>query len=807
MPLFWLSLAFVAGIIFSASLPLDTTQWLWSAGGVLLFGLARRFLSKASRRRISTPPPIRQALQALRGLPGVTTLSPMVLIVVFCLGAARFQVALPTSDPGFIAWYNASDLETATARVVMGLVVKPPDVRDRYTNLTVQVEQFLPQDESSFKPVHGLLLARVPPGGAWRYGDWIRLEGVLQAPPAAEDFSYREYLARQGIHTYMPDARCRLLLRGQGNPVLASIYAIRDRAQAVIYTLYPDPEASLLVGILLGVERGIPEEVQQAFKATGTSHIIAISGFNMTIIGALFATLFGRVLGRRRGAVAAVIGIGTYTILVGANAAVMRAAIMGGMGLFAKEVGRRQDGLNTLAFVAAVMALFNPHVPWDVGFQLSFMATLGLVLYADPFAQAFVRAASRRMPEAVAQRLAEPVGEYILFTLAAQLTTLPVMAYHFGRISLISLVANPFILPAQPAVMIVGGLATIFGLIWLPLGKLVSFVAWPFVVYTIRIVEFFAKAPARELLLGELALLVVVLYYALLFSLTYLRQHFPSMIASLRPAGAVGTLGILCILAWRAALAAPDGRLHLTVLDVSTAAISGEAILIRTPTGRSLLIDGGPSPSRLSDGLGRRLPLANRQLDWLVAAGAGDGQLGALPRTLDRFRPGNVLWVGPLNSTYTARSLQVYLRGAQIPVSLAEAGHVLDLGQGARLQVLGVGKRGGLLLVEWGCFRALLPLGISAEELASVNDSRATGAVTALLLADSGNPKANPPAWLADLRPKLALVSAAPAARDSLLSEETLEALGGVTLLHTADVGWIHLTTDGERVWVEAERK
>ena len=151
--------------------------------------------------------------------------------------------------------------------------------------------------------------------------------------------------------------------------------------------------------------------------------------------------------------------IGIYTVLVGADAAVVRAALMGGLSLYARQLGSRQDGLNSLGFVAAVMALFNPSVLWDVGFQLSFMATLGLVLYAEPFSQAFIRAASRKLTEETAQRMAGPVGEYVLFTLAAQLTTLPVMVYTFRRLSISALRVNPLILPAQPAVMILGGLA------------------------------------------------------------------------------------------------------------------------------------------------------------------------------------------------------------------------------------------------------------------------------------------------------------------------------------------------------------
>ena len=111
--------------------------------------------------------------------------------------------------------------------------------------------------------------------------------------------------------------------------MLAILYRLKDHALATVYRIFPDPEASLLAGILLGVETGIPQEVQEAFKTTGTSHIIAISGFNIGIIAGLFTLAFSRLLGRRWGAVAAILGIGLYTVLVGPSPSVLRAAIMG----------------------------------------------------------------------------------------------------------------------------------------------------------------------------------------------------------------------------------------------------------------------------------------------------------------------------------------------------------------------------------------------------------------------------------------------------------------------------------------------
>jgi competence protein ComEC len=512
LPLVWLSLTFLAGILlgeyFSASLDSSPLIWAIFAGLLLvLFILPRWLKSKllaCERSRLRLP-----------RWPAPVSIS--LLVLALGAGALRFQSSLPEFNEAYIGWYAGRE----EIFVVEGVLQAPPDDRDAYTHLRVEALRLHRKEEKLFTPVQGLILAVVPAGGEWRYGDLVRLEGRIEIPPHDEEFSYRDYLARQGIHAYLPYGKASRIGHGYGNVLVSGIYALRERFLNTVYRLWPDPEASLLAGILLGVETGIPQAVKEAFKATGTSHIIAISGFNITLLSGLMAALFTRLLGRKRRILAGVLsaaGIGVYTLLVGADAAVVRAALMGGLALFARMVGRRQDGLNSLAFVAALMALFDPSVLWDIGFQLSFMATLGLVLYAEPLSEAFVGWAARRLPLTTAQRLAGPVGEYVLFTLAAQITTLPVMVYHFQQISLTTFLANPVILPAQPPVMILGGLAVFVAQVSAPLGHLAAQVTWPFVAFTIRAVELFAAIPGGVLVLGRVSLLVVVLYYAALLA-------------------------------------------------------------------------------------------------------------------------------------------------------------------------------------------------------------------------------------------------------------------------------------------------
>lgn len=786
LPLMWFSLAFLGGIVLASLVSLSS--WVWIAlclVAVFLLAIAQILAPR---------------------LPASFPLHPFafVLLTALCLGAARYQISVPRFNAFHIAFYNDREYDL----LITGTVSEPPDYRDNYTNLRVQVKAVNTGDREI--PASGLILVRASNNQIFHYGDIIRLRGKLKTPPENEDFSYRDYLAAQHIHSYMPNAEVTILPGQGGNPFSRTMYALKDKSLNNIYRLFPDPESSLLAGILLGVDTGLTDKLQQAFKDTGTAHIIAISGFNISIIAGLFVTFFSKFLGPRRGALLAVIGIGFYTLLVGADAAVVRAALMGSLALFAKQVGRRQFALNTLLGVALLMCVWNPLYIWDVGFQLSFFATLGLILYADPFSQFANRIITRYFPASAAEKAAELFSEFVLLTLAAQVTTIPIMAYQFQRISLVSFIANPFILPPQPAVMILGGLAVLLSLIWFPLGQIAAWVAWPFVVYTIRMVELFDRIPHGTVFLGKLSIWFVVAIYVVLFSVTFGASRINTWFQSVKrdriqvPAGVGFVLLLLALLlVWRAALAIPDRLLHITFLDVGSA----DAVLIETPSGKHVLINGGPSVTTLSDELGRRLPAFNRKLDWLVVAGTDEEDVAALPRVLDRYPPNAVLWSGNTQASFSSRVLNEYLSVQDIQVTNANPKQVLDLGEGATMKVVTTGPRGAVLLVEWKNFRTLLPIGMSFEALDELRDGASIGPVSVLSLADAGYAASNPPEWIANLNPEIVELSVDAADQNGMPDSSVLESVKDYELLRTDKNGWIEITTDGKQMWVNVERK
>lgn len=767
LPLLWLSIAFLSGIVAGALLKAELWVWLLFAGFVAAAAILLR-------NRIDRPP-----------------LFVLAAACVLILGAARFAAAQPTIGPGDLTYYN----DSGDWVEITGLLEKPPIAKDGYVELLVRAESIEFTDGDS-QQAKGLLLARVDYGIAMHYGDRLLISGELTTPAEFEDFSYRDYLARQGVYSLMRFAAVKKLDSDHGNPFWAVMYGLRERGLETLYRLYPAREAALLAGILLGDESGLSEKVKTAFNDTGTRHIIAISGFNISIIAGLFLALFGRWLGARRGAWAAGIGIVLYTLLVGADASVVRAAIMGTLALVALQTGRQAFALNSLGVSGAVMALVNPLVLWDIGFQLSFAATLGLVVYSEPLRTWTQKWMDAHLRVEWAKRLSRPINDYLLLTLAAQITTLPIILYYFHRLSIFSLPANLLILPMQPALMVLGGLSIFAGTVLLPIGQLIAYFAWVLAAYTTRIVEFFAQLPWSSQIFDSFPLYFVFFWFAAIIAISVpaIRQWIKSI--RFLPAIGLAVLAALALWAWSNTLAAPDGKLHLALLD-----LDGEALLINTPEGRNILINAGGSANQLMDEASRRVPWGQK-LDWLIVAGQRPDQIDGLGGALEHLSPSEIAWaVDDPNDRITALVDRASELG--IPAATLQTGDTFELSQGARLDVVRIGAHGAVLILRWKNFEALLPLGLDFDQLEGLVLGNNLGPVDLLMLADSGYLPLNPPEWIVNVSPSMVWSTSRGEPHDL----ELLDALGSIPVFQTDQNGRLQLATDGEQLWFDVSRR
>ncbi len=776
--LLWLSGAFLLGIV-AGELLFPFPRAAWGLGALALAAAALM-----SRRRRAG---------------GV-----LLLLAAFAAGGARLAFAQPPlGAPDFIASY-ANSPRGAT---IVGKVIAPPDYRFSYANLTVAAE-YLRFGHDEAIPIKGKVLAKIPPEQASRihYGDRVVLTGRLKTPPAGGVFSYRAYLARKGIFVVVRASKVGVLSRG-GPRLLCAIYSLRERAHAIALKIWPGASGALLSGILLGLDKGIPKSIYDAFRSTGTAHIIAISGFNITILAGLFTGLFGRLWGEMKGAALAVLAIAGYTVFVGADAAVVRAAIMGFIGMLALQTGRKQHAYTSLAFAAAFMALLNPYVLWDLGFQLSFAATLGLVRFGDVFERGARRALEHFFRPEVAQTLSRPLNEFFFLTLAAQLATFPISAYHFGQVSLIALLANPAILPVQAPLMVGGGVALLAGLLWLPAGRALGLLVWPLAEYTIHAVKLFASIPVTSASVVNLSLPVILAYYALLFGLPYFwekRATLPLPSVAVSKSAVLLGLAALVAVVWKPAFAVSEHRLSVSILPVG----NGEAVLIRTPSGQWVLLDGGENARALLAGLGEHfLPWADK-VDWLVVGSTDEESVEALPDFLRIYRPRAVWWASRAANSPAARLAWSKIKEEKVPLHEVRAGAALNFGDGVRLEAIAVSARGAVFLLRWRRFRFLLPLGEGEGTDARLRRlAPSLRPLSAMLLAGSGYYPLNPPETVWALEPLVLVVSVRPADPRGRPSPELLQELRPFTLLRTDLCGEINIVTDGVRMWVSTAKK
>jgi competence protein ComEC len=738
--------------------------------------------------------------------------------LAFLAGGVRLLWATPHFGPDDVAYYNDQGRVT-----LVGVVADEPDVRDTYQNLRLRAESLILNDDEH--PVRGQVLVRTSRYPTRAYGERLAVTGELETPPVFESFDYRDYLARQGIHSTIRRPHVELIESGQGNPIWAGLYAFKSRAQATIAQILPEPYAALLTGILLGVETGIPRDLYDEFNITGTSHIIVISGFNIAIVAGLLMLVGTRVVGKRWAAWIAIGGIALYTLLVGADAAVVRAAIMGGLYVLALYLGRQAEVRTSLFFSAALMTAINPYTLWDLGFQLSFMATAGLIWLVPPLE----RVAERWLAALIgAGRVRSAMGllsEALLVTLAAQITTSPLLVLYFRRLSVVSLVTNLFILPAQPMVMMAGGLATLAGMIWLPVGQILGWLAWLPLAWTVWVVKWTAAVPSALLKFEDLSLWPLAAIYAGLAGLFWLahrtfRKDDAQLFTLLTSGGLRGSTRamfgggvVAAALVWLAVASLPDGRLRVAFLDVG----QGDAIFITTPRGGQILVDGGPSPTALLSEMGRQMPFWDRSLDVVVNTHPDADHLAGLPEVLARYQVRQVILPDVGNDTPLYAAWEAAMAGEGATVVQAGAGMRLSLGDGVWMEVLHPGAvpagarsndHSVVLRVGLGQVSFLLTGDIEAGVERGLVANGSSLAATALKVPHHGSDTSSSEAFLRAVDPQVAVISVGADNRLGHPAPEVLRRYAeyGIPVLRTDELGTIEFVTDGQRLWVQAKR-
>lgn len=375
------------------------------------------------------------------------------------------------------------------------------------------------------------ILAIVRSYPSYAYGDTLLISGRVERPENfSEDFDYVSYLAKDDIFYRVSFPDIKIISRGGGSRMYRALFALKSSFAAGLNRNLPEPHAAFIAGLILGERRSFPPELTEKLQITGTSHIVALSGYNITIVADAFMRALSFLFIPFSWAFGlAMLGIIFFTMLTGAQASVVRAAIMGILVLIARREGRLYRMRNALALAGAVMLFHNPKIlRFDVAFQLSFLATLGLIYGAPIVEQYYQKIKLRLTPPARKLRLIKEnrdhagiakksfFHEIVVSTLAAQLFVLPLLVYHFGRLSLISPLANLAILPFIPSTMFFGFLTGSLAFLSDGLGRLAGLAAWIFLHYELLAVDFFSRLPFASLEINGFAFLFLIGLYALM---------------------------------------------------------------------------------------------------------------------------------------------------------------------------------------------------------------------------------------------------------------------------------------------------
>lgn len=401
----------------------------------------------------------------------------LLLLFAFTLGLFRYGQAFPPSD-----MLLATDFAGQSIRV-SGIITG--EVEGRIDHQRAIIQHVFLSDE----PVHGRVLVRFSRYPALETGALLTFACTLEAPEPIESFRYDLHLEAQGILAICSRPEFLDIGKQEKKTLQGFALGIKDRLVGRLRLLLPEPQASFVAGLLFGGSSSLSSELRDDFSRTGTSHILAASGFNVSLFTVvLLAWLLGTPLGRKRAVLVAAGILGLYIIMAGATPAVMRAGIMAAMLLVAKWIQRKAYLPNMVLGTLALMLLLNPLLLLqDVGFQLSFIATIAILALAPKFKTVFLW-----IPERFG------IQEAVVTSLAASLATLPIVIWHFRSISIISPLVNFLILPLIPFVMAASMLAILVSFLSSTIASIVMLPAWAGSTLILQIITWYSALPFAE---------------------------------------------------------------------------------------------------------------------------------------------------------------------------------------------------------------------------------------------------------------------------------------------------------------------
>jgi competence protein ComEC len=759
-------------------------------------------------------------------------LKPLILtslcLLAFFGGIYCSHSSLLAKDDSNLSSYTGQEVE------IQGTVSTSPEVRDKVTHVRITGLEI--SRDSTRRELSGDILLFVPRETTYAYGDVLLVKGALETPPSFDDFDYPGYLARQGIMAtiYLPDIT--VLETGAGILPLTLVYSLREKLSRSLAQALPEPQAALTQGILLGIRYNIPSDILDDFTLTGTTHVLAVSGVNISIVAGMLLGIGLWLFGKKHYLyIWLALGIvWLYSILTGMQPPVVRAAIMASLFFIAELLGRQRSAVSWLALAAAVMTGLNPGLLGDPSFQMTCLSMLGLLFLYPPLMILGKKVVSSVLGErGFVTTTAVMITDSFAVTLAATAAVWPLIALYYGVVSFIGPLTTLLVLPALPVITMTGALTAIAGLIAPALAQVFAWSNWLAASYMLLIVSSLAVVPLAAISVSPPGPFGLSAYYIIL-SLTVFLISIPVKISRVLQiiklkfrrstvylAGTIANIPaklviipllLLAILTMILAVTMPDSDLRVSFLDVG----QGDAALVQYGN-QQVLIDGGPSPTSLLAALGSRMPFWDREIEMVILTHPHADHLNGLLEVLERYHIGQVIYPEfkgslTLNDAWLSR-----LEERHIPHLVARNGMEINLGNGALLDILGtaapqvdctetdIDNSSLILRLSLGEVSFLFTGDIREETEAELVQERAALSSTVLKVAHHGSRFTTSDAFLAVVDPLAAVISVGEndyGHPSDQVTERLNTRLGSENVYRTDRQGTIDFITDGRRLWI-----
>ncbi|MDZ7375370.1 MAG: DNA internalization-related competence protein ComEC/Rec2 [candidate division KSB1 bacterium] len=610
-------------------------------------------------------------IAAILGLCGkVSLLNLCLILAAIAAGLFRYELATGTMPPDHISYFVDSG-ETVT---LDGTVNAFPQYRGRRLEFEFAVRQI--DWQGRLRPVHGNILVRL-----WRmnlavnYRDHLHITGKLQMPRGERnpgEFNYQKFLLSHGIFGIMdiskPDA-VTILPSEQSISIASVVSFSKAKFYKTLHELYPGQAGALIKALLLGERGEIDPELNQAFSRCGVIHALAISGLHVGFVATIFFVLFSLLRFNHAGKIIAMlISLFCYNLIIGFEPPIVRASVMLGIFLIGRLLQRNCDALNAISMAAIIILLIHPMDLFQASFQLSFAATLAIVFLYRRLKNIFDKIPG--FTKLMNYRGGNYLGSLFLVSFAAQLGTLPITVYYFGRFSIIGTLLNLIVIPMVGIIIALGLASSMIGLFSLSIARLYATANMLFLDKLIQLVDAVGKWKFSAVEVGAISIVIVAASYGFLWIILNLDREV------YRKALVYVSLGGLLFLVWQPIL--KDKKwLEVIYFDVG----QGDAALICFPSGKKLLIDGGPAQEEFDSGESIIVPYLKRhrinRLDAVVVSHADNDHIGGVASVLQAISVNQVFDNGLLNASAICSTYQEIIKKQGREHQVARAGQVL----------------------------------------------------------------------------------------------------------------------------------